>query len=298
MSNKHVALALAWGMALSSGCAGRKAVWSDKGEANKPAPTQEAGEQTADLIAEGDAKWEQRTDPANIRAAIAAWEKAAEAEPNNAELLVKLTRANYFLADGFLRNDDKEYLKTMDLGVKWGERAMVAASSEFEAKMRGGTKYPEAVKVMPKEGVPAMYWYASSLGKWAKKKGFAVLLGQKDNVKATMDRALELDPEFYYGGPHRYFGAYYAIAPSFAGGDLEKAQVHFKKSLEISPEYIGTKVLWAENLATKQQDEETFDRLLAEVLAAPDNGIPELTPEIMVEKQKAKDLMAQKSELF
>lgn len=298
MAKKYVALALAWGMAISAGCAGRKAVWTDKGQSSPAQPTQAAGEETASLIAEGDAKWEQRTDPANIRAAIAAWEKAADADPSNAELLVKLTRANYFLADGFLRHDDKEYLKVMDLGVKWGERAMVAASSEFEAKMRGGTKYPEAVKVMPKEGVPAMYWYASSLGKWAKKKGFAVLLGQKDNVKATMDRALELDPEFFYGGPHRYFGAYYAIAPGFAGGDLEKSQVHFKKSLEISPDYIGTKVLWAENLSVKQQDEETFDRLLAEVLAAPDNAIPELTPEIMVEKQKAKELMAQKNDLF
>jgi tetratricopeptide (TPR) repeat protein len=299
MATKHIALALAWGMALSAGCAGRKAVWKDKDQPSTSGQTtQVAGDQVESLIAEGDAKWEQRTDPANIRAAIAAWEKAAEADASNAELLVKLTRANYFLADGFLRQDDKEYLRVMDLGVKWGERAMVASSSEFEAKMRGGTKYPEAVKVMPKEGVPAMYWYASSLGKWAKKKGFAVLLGQKDNVKATMDRALELDPEFFYGGPHRYFGAYYAIAPGFAGGDLEKSQVHFKKSLEISPEYIGTKVLWAENLSTKQQDEDTFDRLLNEVLAAPDDAIPELGPEIMVEKQKAKELLAQKNDLF
>jgi tetratricopeptide (TPR) repeat protein len=298
MAKKHVALALAWGMALSAGCAGRKAVWSEKGEGPSTQATEAAGDEVAALIAEGDAKWEQRTSAENIQAAIAAWEKAVEAEPNNAELLVKLTRANYFLADGFLRHDDKKYLEVMDLGVKWGERAMVAASPEFEEKMRGGTKYPEAVKVMPKEGVPAMYWYASSLGKWAKKKGFAVLLGQKDNVKATMDRALELDPEYFYGGPHRYFGAYYAIAPSFAGGDLEKSQVHFKKSLEISPAYIGTKVLWAENLATKQQDEEAFDRLLAEVLEAPDDGIPELAPELMVEKQKAKELMQQKNDLF
>jgi len=124
-----------------------------------------------------------------------------------------------------------------------------------------------------------MYWYASALGKWAKKKGFAVLLGQKDNVKATMDRALELAPDYFYGGPHRYFGAYYAIAPSFAGGDLEKSKVHFKKSLEIEPNYVGTKVLWAEELAVKQQDEETFDRLINEVLQTPDDVIPELVPD-------------------
>lgn len=297
-------LVLALALSVVPGCAGRKAVWTEdpakSGEASGHSQADGATttEDVAKLIAEGDAKWALRTDPANIRAAIAAWEKAAAIEPKNLDLLVKLTRAHYFLADGYLRDNDKEYLEQMDRGVKWGEKAMVAASPEFEQKMRSGAKFPEAVKVVPKEGVPAMYWYASALGKWAKKKGFAVLLGQKDNVKATMDRALELAPDYFYGGPHRYFGAYYAIAPSFAGGDLEKSKVHFKKSLEIEPNYVGTKVLWAEELAVKQQDEETFDRLINEVLQTPDDVIPELVPEILIEKQKAKALLAQRDELF
>ncbi|HWB78002.1 MAG TPA: TRAP transporter TatT component family protein [Nannocystaceae bacterium] len=277
----------------STGCAGRKAAWdSDK---------KDQGGGSADvqkLIAEGDAHWAKRTDPAEIKAAIAAWEKAAAADAKNADVLVKLTRGNYFLADGYLRDNEKEYLRMMDLGVKWGEKAMIAVSPDFEAKMRSGGKLPEAVKLVPKEGVPAMYWYASSLGKWAKRKGFAVLLGQKDNVKATMDRVLQLDPNFYYGGPHRYFGAYYAVAPAFAGGDLGKSKVHFNKSLEIEPKYVGTKILWAQELAVKEQDEATFDRLLKEVLDTPDDVIADVMPETIVEKQKARELMEEKDELF
>jgi tetratricopeptide (TPR) repeat protein len=298
-----VALALALEVA---GCAGRKTVWTEEPAKTQPnagatAAAQGEGAEQAQQnpnVAEGDAKWAQRTSAENIKAAIAAWEKAAAETPGDMELLVKLTRAHYFLADGYLRNDDKEYLKVMDKGVEWGERAMAAASPEFAKMMGEKKKLPEAVKVVPKEGVPAMYWYASSLGKWAKKKGFAVLLGQKDNVKATMDRCLELDPNYYHGGPHRYFGAYYAIAPGFAGGDLEKSKVHFKKSLEIAPNFPGTKVLWAQELAVKQQNEELFDKLLAEVLETPDNAIPDLVPEIMVEKQKARELQANKDELF
>jgi tetratricopeptide (TPR) repeat protein len=279
----------------SLGCAGRKAVWKEE-----PGQTAAATGGTAapNAVAEGDAHWNNRTSAEEIKAAIAAWEKAAGDESKDVELLVKITRGYYFLADGYLRSNEKDYLAMMDKGVKWGERAMIAASPEFEKKMREGAKYPEAVKSVGKEGVAAMYWYASSLGKWAKMKGFAVLLGQKDNVKATMDRCLQLDPNFFYGGPHRYFGAYYAIAPSFAGGDLEKSKVHFKKSLEIEPNYVGTKVLWAGELAVKQQDEETFEKLLNEVLAAPDDAIAELKPEIQVEKQKAKELLAQKDDLF
>ena len=297
---KKTLILVAVSMVLSA-CSGRKAVW-EGGASNPPAGDTPAasGDATPDALAAGDAKWAERTTPAAVRAAIAEWEKAAAADPNNAELLAKLTRAYYFLADGYLRaeKDEKEYLKMMDQGVKWGEKAMVAASPEFSKAMADGKKYPEAVKLVGKEGVPAMYWYASALGKWAKKKGFAVLLGQKDNVKATMDRCLELDPTYYYGGPHRYFGAYYAIAPAFAGGDLEKSKVHFKKSLEISPDFVGTKVLWAAELAVKIQDEETFDALIAEIEAAKADSIPEVTPEQQIEKEKAAQLKAERSDLF
>ncbi|MCX4247313.1 TRAP transporter TatT component family protein [Paraliomyxa miuraensis] len=294
MFEKRVALVMTMAILLPGGCAGRKAVWKD-GEGDT---TTQATVDVAALVAKGDESWGKRSDPQAIRTALAEWEKAANADPKNLDVLVKLTRGYYFLADGYLRDKDKEYLDTMDKAVKWGEKAMVAASPEFDAKMRDGGKIPDAVKVVPKEGVPAMYWYASALGKWAKKKGFAVLLGQKDNVKATMDRCLELEPDYFYGGPHRYFGAFYAVAPAFAGGDLEKSKVHFNKSLEIAPSYVGTKVLWAAELSTKEQDEDTFEKLLNEVLAAPDDSIPELRPEIMVEKAKAKELLAQQGDLF
>lgn len=293
MSTKHVLFAAAIAICMASGCAGRKAAW-EKGQTTDGKGAGDA----AGNIAAGDAHWAKRSDPNEIRAAIAAWEKAAQADPKNVELLVKLTRANYFLADGFLRANDKEYLKYMDIGVKWGEKAMQAASPEFDKKMREGAKLPEAVVLIPKEGVPAMYWYASSLGKWAKRKSFAVLLGQKDNVRAIMTRVLELEPNYYHGGPHRYFGVFYAVAPAFAGGDLKKSKEHFEKSLELAPGFPGTKVLWAEELAVKEQDEATFDKLLADVLAAPDDAIPELKPEILVEKQKAKELLADKDDKF
>lgn len=295
---KKTLILVAVSMALSA-CSGRKAVW-EGGSTEPAAAADTTASGTSDVVSAGDAKWAERTGAANIRAAIALWEKAAAANPGDAEVLVKLTRGHYFLADGYLRaeKDEKEYLKVMDKGVKWGEKAMVAASPEFAAAMNDGKKFPEAVTLVGKAGVPAMYWYASSLGKWAKKKGFAVLLGQKDNVKATMDRCLELDATYYYGGPHRYFGAFYAIAPAFAGGDLEKSKVHFKKSLEIAPNFVGTKVLWAAELAVKTQDETTFDTLIAEIEASKDDAIPEILPETRIEKQKGAELKANRDDLF
>ena len=112
---------------------------------------------------------------------------------------------------------------------------------------------------------------------------------------AECGRALELDASFYHNGPDRYFGAFYAVAPPFAGGDVVKSQEHYEKSLAAAPYFLGTKVLMAENLATKLDDIEMFDRLLAEVLAADLSAVPpEILPEMEIEQGKAKELQALK----
>jgi hypothetical protein len=292
-------------------CAGRTAYW----ETDSADSVAESGAD-ASALSPGDEAWSKRSDQAQVLAAIATWEKAlgctegdtapeercgsANMAKDNAPAMAKVTRAYYFWADSYLRADDDNYLDVMNRGVWWGERALAAASPEFAEKMGNKAKFYEAIKVIDASAIEGAYWYATCLGKWAKRKSFAVLLGQKDNIKATMERVLELDPKFFHSAPHRYFGAFYAIAPGFAGGDPVKSEEHFKKSLDMAPYYVGTKVLWAEHLATKQDDEETFKRLLNEVLEVdPTSGAQyDLEPEVRVEQQKARELLENIDEYF
>lgn len=307
--------ALAIALTFAGGCKGRTAAWEDKstttpsGDAASPGDTATPTGPTLDA---GKPAWEARGQGKDkVLEAITAWEQAMgctagdtppkdrcsapPATAENAETLALMTRAYYYYADSYLRGNKDAYLDYMDRAVWWGERALIAASPEFAEQMRKKTKYHEAIAVVGIEGLPAMYWYATALGKWARASGFGVLVGQKDNIKATMTRALELDPTYYHGGPHRYFGAFYAIAPPFAGGDLEQSKVHYQKSLDIAPYFLGTKVLMAENLATKLDDEEMFDRLLQEVLDADISAAPpEIHPEMAIEKQKVSELQKQK----
>lgn len=313
-SIEFVTLALA--LVLAGGCKGRTAAWEDK-DAKPPGGDGASGGEGATAatpLEAGRAAWEARGEnKEKLLEAIAAWEQAlgctagttspdqrCSAPPTtkeNIEVLAMITRAYYAYADGYLRGDEKAYLDFMNRAVWWGERALIAASPEFGEKMRNKGKYHEVIGVVGIEGLPAMYWYATALGKWARASGFSVLVGQKDNIKATMTRALELDENFYHGGPHRYFGAFYAVAPGFAGGDPAKSQEHYDKALAIAPYFIGTKVLMAENLATKLDDEEMFDRLLEEVLAADLSTVPpEILPEMQVEQEKARELQKQKED--
>lgn len=311
--------ALAVALTFAGACKGRTAAWEQKDSKSPDSASVDSGstsEGGSPVLEAGRAAWEARGQgKEKALEAVTVWEEAlgctagtskpvdrcsaVAATADNAEALAMLTRAHYFVADSYLRGDEDSYLDFMDRAVWWGERALIAASPEFAEQMRAKAKFFEAITVVGPEGLPAMYWYASALGKWARASGFGVLVGQKDNIKATMTRALELDPNFYHGGPHRYFGAYYAIAPAFAGGDLDSSQEHYDKSLAIAPYFIGTKVLMAENLAVKLDDEAMFDRLLKEVVEADISQAPaEVQPELAVEQQKAAELQSLKSEYF
>lgn len=305
--------ALAIALTFAGACKGRTAAWEEK--SNPPDGNSEKAVTPSDKVLEaGAAAWSARAEGKDkVLEAIAAWEVELGCEPGssspadrcagvpataaNAEMLAHMTRAYYFTADAYMRNDEASYLDFMNRAVWWGERALIAASPEFAERMRNKGKYHEVIGVVGIEGLPAMYWYATALGKWARASGFGVLVGQKDNIKATMERALELDPNFYHGGPHRYFGAFYAVAPDFAGGDLAKSKQHYETSLEIAPYFLGTKVLMAENLVRKLDDEDTFKRLLQEVIDADLNSVPaEVQPEMIIEKEKAKELLVMAEE--
>jgi hypothetical protein len=255
------------------------------------------------LIAQGDAAWEQRGDKAQLQAAISAWEQAVALKPDDAKTYEKLTRALYFLADAFLafEGDQTAFLAMHEKGYNAAEKGLAALSKDFEDRRLAGTNFEDAIKIVGREGVPLMYWYLSNLGKWGKAQGTTTVLRYKDRIFKTASRVLELDPDYFFGAPDRYFGAYYAVAPSFAGGDKYKSQEHFSKSLAKAPDYLGTHVLIAENLAPKFVDEggeEMFDKHIEFVLSAPVDIIPELAAEAAAEKRKAEQLKAKKSDLF
>lgn len=292
----------------SFGCATTHQVnWQEKVAAAPVA--EDAATKVQGLTAEGDALWEQRGDKAKLVEGIAKWEEAA-AVATSADLAAKIARGHYLLGDGYyalednLEGRDAEYQK----GLDWATQALKLAAPEFAAAMASGSKHADAIKKAPKEAVPAMYWYASNLGKWAASKGFATRLKYKDDIKATMDHVKALDELFFFAGPWRYFGAFEAATAGIAGGDLGRSKENFQKAVALSPNYLGTRVLWAEMLCTKQQKDEDgdgvadgkamFKKLLDEVITADVNAEPSIAAENAIEQGKAKKLLAKIDDLF
>ncbi|HJL17873.1 MAG TPA: TRAP transporter TatT component family protein [Sandaracinaceae bacterium LLY-WYZ-13_1] len=290
------------GLAFFPGCGGSyESAWDEPTEetGSEQTQTEEGQSQRAELIARGDAAWEQRDDPDRIRAAIEAWEQATELDGSDAETWVKISRAYYFLADGHLRFSDEEAMgDTYQSGIRAAERALRALSPEFAEAMAAGQRVEEAVGVLDADAVPALYWRATNLGKWARRDGFATVLSYKDEIRAVMSRCLELDRYYYFAGPDRYFGAFFSIAPTYAGGDIDRSRQHFEESIRRFPDYFGTRVLFAEEYAVKAQDRELYEEQLRYVIEGDPESLEGAAPENRVEQRKAQAAMERIDELF
>ncbi len=272
-------------------CATRQAGWENQTKAIEI----NSAEKVA-LVKKAKELWAKRAETEKLKEALNIFEQIHRAQPEDLETLTYLTRGYYFLADSHI--DDIEKKKPVyEKAAAFGEKAM-ATNEAFKKKVASGKTVEESLDTLTEKEVPAIYWSAASLGKWAKASGIAAALKYKTRIKAMIDRVEKLKSDYFFGAAQRYWGGFYAVAPSFAGGDLKKSKINFDKSISIAPEYIGTKVLMAEVYWTKAGDKKQFEQTLKEVLESKYDNHPELGPENIWEKKKAKKLLDNKDELF
>ncbi len=276
-----------------SACAtSRTSGWDKSVEAGKLSPV-DMKKKKAEAIA----LWAKRLEKADLEKALKLFEEVANQNPEDIETLTYLCRGNYFLADGHL-TDNEQKKSVWETGTSWGEKAL-ATNAAFRKEVKdNGKKIEEALGTLTVAEVPALYWTASNLGKWARLSGLPTMLGNKNRIRLMIEQVEKLQPDYFHGAAPRYWGAYYAVAPSFAGGSLPKSEENFQRSLKMANNYFGTHVLIAETLAPKKGDQEMFRKHLKFVLEGKPESLPDIVPEQIVEQRKAKKMMEKMSEYF
>jgi tetratricopeptide (TPR) repeat protein len=231
----------------------------------------------AALPSELEELWQKRDEKPSLEAFL----QKLEARPHtDVENVMYLTRGNFLLADVHT-DDTDEKLKILAKAQKFGETIV----------------NPKALDKVTLEQVDVLYWTAASLGKWAKANGIFSSIKYKDTILSMIKRVEALNPNYFYGSVPRYWGTYYAVAPSIAGGDMKKSKENYKKSIAMAPESLGTKVLMAEFYYAKEDDKKEFKKLLEEVLAA-ELGPKEIAPENRMEKKKAQKMLENIKDYF
>ncbi|HAD82191.1 MAG: hypothetical protein A2509_00715 [Candidatus Edwardsbacteria bacterium RIFOXYD12_FULL_50_11] len=240
---------------------------------------------------EAQALWADRGNQSSLEKAIALYEKAYQAEPSY-QLAERLAYAYYFLADAFLEGDAKadNYYQ----GHEWGLTSL-KYNGEFKKLTEVDKRsMGDAVSVLGREYAGGVFWTATCIGKWGKMKGIFKTVKSSKQARKMVEHLYALDKTYYYGGPARWLGAYFALAPGMFGGDMKRSKQMYDEAMQMAPDYFATSVLMAENYASKIKDRQLYDRLLDKVLSSPAGIIPEIVPEQTVEHKKAQKLKEEK----
>ncbi len=226
-----------------------------------------------------------------------------ETSPDNRYLLASAAEANIGYAFLFVEDNDKERAKGIYLkGREYALRNLKRTKTFEQAFNQNDNEvFKRALKTIHKRDITALYFATNGWLSW-------INLAHSDNpevlndlprVEAMMDRLLELDDTFYYGGTHALLAVYYVSRPEMFGGQSDEAQFHFKEAFEISEsKYLLWQYLYARYYAVQLKDKELFINTLNGIITAPDDLLPEQAFVNAAIKQKAGDLLAHTDDYF
>ena len=223
-----------------------------------------------------------------------------EAVPDNERLLITAAQAYASFASAFVEDTDTAYAIVLYERAKIYALRSLALRGLKDPVSKPIDAFEESVNRLGKDDVPYMFWTAACWGSWIRLNlGSMAAVAELPWIEALMKRVLVLDEQFYYGGPHLFMGIWLASRPKIAGGDLSRAQHHFKKALEFSQnKFLMTQVYYASHYARKAFDKELFVTTLQRVLETPADKIPQLTLLNTVAHKKAKEMLEQVDAYF
>jgi hypothetical protein len=223
-----------------------------------------------------------------------------EVWPDNEQLLITAAQTYSSFASLFVEDRDKEYAKALfgkgkDYALKSLEKKGVKdpLQSSFE-------EFEKGLKALGKKDVLYLFWGATCWANWIRMNVDSIeALAQLPKVEWMMQRVLELDEGYYYGGAHLFMGIWLASRPKIAGGDLKKAQDHFLKALDFGKgKFLMAYVYYANSYARQALDKDLFISTLQKVLETPADVSPDLTLLNTEAKREAKELLDHVEEYF
>jgi tetratricopeptide (TPR) repeat protein len=259
-------------------------------------------------VADGDQHWAARAEghqgghakADHVNAAIAAYQKAVAANPNDLEARWKLLRAYRFKgAYAATNNDEKKAI--YDDAKRAGDAALSVLEPQLRAK--GVTSVSKATEKQVADAARAIpgaselfLWDSINWGEWALAYGkmAAVRQGAADRIKREATIAYIIDPKLEGGSPGRVLGRLHNQTPHvpfITGWASSKEAVKFlTESYKFDPSNKITGVFYAEAMVDNDSDTKPAAiKMLQQIVAAPNN--PEYEVEQAAATEDAKALL-------
>jgi tetratricopeptide (TPR) repeat protein len=252
-------------------------------------------------LPDADTAYGLRHERVSTEQAIALYEAALAEDPERPDgkaVRVRLSILYYGLAYYFDRDESKKH----KMGTYWkGKQSAWDAmmmDPGFAEGIEEGEKIQVAIHRASVESVDAAYWCALNWSRWGEQKGILRVAMDIPKVRGVNEWILEQAEDYYMAAVHRFFGAFFAEIPSFAGQDFDRSLAHFERAIELFPDWPENQVNQAFYHSPKVNDRQTFEDLLNYVIALE---IPEGSPyrfEYIVARVDAEELLARGDDLF
>lgn len=179
-----------------------------KNEFSEATATSLSNEQIAENIAKADELARGNNNVEKLREAVSLLAQCRNFDNPNFEVEWKFARYNYFL----------------------GKRSTNEAESEkaFKAGENAGKL---AMRIQP-EKPEGYFWYAANLGEQAKRAPLTKGLSSVDDIRAAMNKVIEIQPDFQGGSAFDALGQI-ELQTRLTGGKAEKAVEYLEKGLEF-----------------------------------------------------------------
>ena len=222
-----------------------------------------------------------------------------QSNPENRDLLLAGAQA-YAAYASVLDEDEQDRAAALsDRAKQYALKALDLTPPFKDALGKPLEVFQERLGKTDKKQVPTLFWVGNIWAGWIASNEGAAAMADLPWVEALMERVLQLDPGFYYGGPHLFKAILLSARPEQFGGNLKKAQVHFQKALDYGQgKFLTTEVYYAEYYARQTLNRDLFVSTLKRVLETPAQVEPDLTLANTLAQRKAKKLLARVDEFF
>lgn len=220
--------------------------------------------------------------------------------PRDRGLRMAAAEGFYGYAYGFVEDEQPERAgRLYKRGLDHALAGLALAGGGTHILEASPDELAERVKTLGRQAVPELFWAASNWAKWIDlNRTDPARIADLPKTARLMERVLELDPGYYFGGPHVFFGVYYGGRPAMLGGDFVKSALHFDQAAaQAKHRWLLTEVLRAQYLLRQMGDRPAFHERLSAVLAAEDWPV-EMSLANEIARAKARRLLSQEEDLF
>ena len=247
--------------------------------------------------------------------AIKLYESLLAANPNHQGLMLTTGSLFVMYANAFVQGPaemlpsyewetrEAEMLRAKNLYLRGYEilyNAMELKYRGFKQAAENEDTLRNFLKKFKKDDVGLLYWaVAGGLSAYSIDIMDFELSGKISAWNAMIHRAYELNPDFNGSALDEFFVIFYSSLPEMMGGDLERAEYHYKLALEkTGGNSAGAYVSYAQSISVPAQDYDTFRDCLEKALAIDPNADVSTRLVNIITQRKARWLLENAWTLF